>query len=305
MRLRDLGEGEFLRRIRKRFRHSDATLGIGDDTAIFEIPSGYSALFCSDLVTEDTHFLRHTHPPDAVGFKAVAVNVSDIGAMGGTPMHFTISLAAPGDLEVSWVEGFYDGVEKACREFEVSLVGGDSSSASLIFVDVAMIGRVRSGAAVRRSGARPGDSVYVTGTLGASIRGLSLLRAGDRESPAVKRHLYPEPRHRVGMAVAAQAHAMIDISDGLSTDLAHIAEESGVAIRIYEEKLPGAHGASKEEVLHGGEEYELIIAGRDLPARIAGVSLTEIGEVLASTTEPSVFLDEAPLRPQGWQHFGG
>jgi thiamine-monophosphate kinase len=305
MRLQDLGEGEFLRRIRRRFQNSGATLGIGDDTAIFEMPSGYSALFCSDLVTENTHFLRGIHPPDAVGFKAVAVNVSDIGAMGGTPMHFTVSLAAPGDLELAWLDGFYDGVERACHEFGVTLVGGDSSSAPSIFVDVAMIGGVRSGAAVRRSGAQVGDSVYVTGTLGDSIRGLSLLRAGDRESPAVKRHLYPQPRHRVGVAIAAQAHAMIDVSDGLSTDLAHIAEESGVSIRIRGEKLPGAGGASQEEVLHGGEEYELIIVGKDLPAMIEGVRLTQIGEVLASATEHIVLLDESPLRPQGWQHFGG
>jgi thiamine-monophosphate kinase len=305
MRLQDLGEGDFLRRIRRRFENSGATLGIGDDTAIFEMPSGYSVLFCSDLVTENTHFLRDIHPPDAVGFKAVAVNVSDIGAMGGTPMHFTISLAAPGDLELAWLDGFYDGVERACHEFGVTLVGGDSSSAPSIFVDVAMIGRVRKGAAVRRSGAQVGDSVCVTGTLGDSIRGLSLLRAGDRESRAVQRHLYPQPRHRVGIAVAAQAHAMIDVSDGLSTDLAHIAEESGVSIRIHGEKLPGAGGASQEEVLHGGEEYELIIVGKDLPEMIEGVRLTQIGEVLASTSEHIVFLDESPLRPQGWQHFGG
>jgi thiamine-monophosphate kinase len=303
MRLRDLGEGEFLRRIRKRFQNSGATLGIGDDTAIFEMPAGYSALFCSDLVIENTHFLRDLHPPDAVGFKAVAVNISDIGAMGGIPMHFTVSLAAPGDLELAWLDGFYDGVERACRDFGVTLVGGDSSSASSIFVDVAMIGRVRSGAAVRRSGAQAGDKVYVTGTLGGSIRGLSLLRAGDRESPAVQRHLYPEPRHRVGMAVAAQAHAMIDVSDGLSTDLAHIVEESGVSIRIHREKLPGAAGASPEEILHGGEEYELIIVGSDLPERIEGVHLTQIGEVLSSTSEPGIILDDSPLRPQGWQHF--
>jgi thiamine-monophosphate kinase len=168
-----------------------------------------------------------------------------------------------------------------------------------------MIGRVRNGAAVLRSGALAGDSVYVTGTLGGSSRGLSLLRAGDRESPAVKRHLYPQPRHRVGLAVAAQAHAMIDVSDGLSTDLAHIAEESGVSIRIYGEKLPAAGGASKEEVLHGGEEYELIIVGKELPERIEGVRLTRIGEVLSSTTGHIVLLDDSPLRPQGWQHFGG
>jgi thiamine-monophosphate kinase len=305
MRLRDLGEGEFLRRIRRRFQTSGTTLGIGDDTAVFEMPSGCSILFCSDLVAENTHFIRDLHPPDAVGYKAVAVNVSDIGAMGGTPLHFTVSLAAPGDLEMEWLDGFYDGVEKACREFEVSLVGGDSSSASAIFVDVAMIGSVRTGAAVKRSGARPGDGVFVTGTLGSSLHGLTLLRAGDRESAAVKRHLYPQPRHRVGAVVAADAHAMIDVSDGLSTDLTHIAEESSVSIKIYKDKLPAAAGAAETEVLHGGEEYELIIVAPDLPAIVDGVSLTRIGEVVPSTTGNLVFLDGSPLLPQGWQHFSG
>ena len=113
-------------------------------------------VFCSDLVAEDTHFIRDLHPPDSVGYKAVAVNVSDVGAMGGVPMHFVISLAAPGDLDLEWVDGFYNGVARACRDFDVSLVGGDSSSAKSIFVDVAMIGRVKTGCAVRRSGAKAG-----------------------------------------------------------------------------------------------------------------------------------------------------
>jgi thiamine-monophosphate kinase len=305
MRLRDLGEGEFLRRIRRRFQNPGTALGIGDDTAVFEMPSGCSALFCSDLVAENTHFIRDLHPPDAVGFKAVAVNVSDIGAMGGTPLHFTVSLAAPGDLEMAWIDGFYDGVEKACREFGASLVGGDSSSAASIFVDVAMIGTVRTGAAVKRSGARAGDSVYVTGTLGGSLHGLAMLRSGDRESAAVKRHLYPQPRHRVGAALAADAHAMIDVSDGLSTDLAHIAEESGVSIRIHKDKLPAANGASDADVLHGGEEYELIIVAQDLPAAVEGVPLTRIGEIVPSAAGNLVLLDGSVLRPQGWQHFSG
>src|SRR5262249_12198810 len=156
-------------------------------------------------------FIRNLHPPDSVGYKAVAVNVSDVGAMGGVPMHFVISLAVPANLELEWVDRFYDGVERACHDFSVSLVGGDSSSANLIFVDVALIGRFGSGAAVKRSGARPGDAIYVTGTLGTSVRGLELLRTGDRLSPAVTRHLYPQPRHQVGAVVAGQAHAMIDV----------------------------------------------------------------------------------------------
>ena len=123
-------------------------------------------------------------------------------------MHFVVSLAAPGDLGLDWVDAFYSGIERACSEFDVSLVGGDSSSSDRIFADVAMIGRVRTGSAVKRSGARIGDGIYVTGQLGASLRGLDLLRQGERNDPAVQRHLSPQPRHRVGLAVAGRAHAM-------------------------------------------------------------------------------------------------
>jgi thiamine-monophosphate kinase len=308
MLLKDLGEGELIRRIRDRFQDSRAVLGIGDDAAVFDIPTGYSAVFCSDLLAEDAHFIRNLHPPDSVGYKAVAVNVSDVGAMGGIPMHFVISLAAPGNLELAWVDGFYSGVERACRDFNVSLVGGDSSSASTIFVDVALVGRVRSGAAVRRSGAQPGDGVYVTGTLGSSLLGLDLIRRKDLSSAAVKRHLYPQPRHVIGAAVADRAHAMIDISDGLSTDLSHIVAESKVSARIDKERIPAAVDAPEQYVLHGGEEYELIIIARDLPSEMEGVPLTRIGEIIPSTMEHQVFLTdgavETVLRPQGWQHFG-
>src|SRR5215470_6407403 len=110
MLLGELGEAGLIQRIRNQFQDSRVPLGIGDDTAIVEIPSGYSALFCSDLVAEDSHFIRNLHPPDSIGYKAVAVNVSDVGAMGGVPMHFLISLAAPGDLNLEWFDGFYNGV---------------------------------------------------------------------------------------------------------------------------------------------------------------------------------------------------
>jgi thiamine-monophosphate kinase len=304
MRLRDLSEGGFIKRIRERFADSRIPVGIGDDAAVLDVPAGQSLVYCSDLVTENTHFIRELHPPDSVGYKAVAVNVSDVGAMGGVPIAFVISLAAPGDLQLDWIEGFYAGIEKSCREFDVVLAGGDTSSAASIFVDVSMIGRVPAGKAVLRSGAKVGDGIYVTGTLGSSARGLELLRSGTRDGDAVKRHLYPQPRHRVGAAVRDLAHAMIDVSDGLSTDLGHIVEESGVSARIYKDKLPAAAGASDEHVLHGGEEYELLITAASLPAEIEGVRLTRIGEVIESSGgQHIVYLGESVLKPQGWDHY--
>ncbi|HEX4999775.1 MAG TPA: thiamine-phosphate kinase [Terriglobia bacterium] len=314
MSLKNLGEDGLIRRLRSRFPGPRAGLGIGDDTAILEFPAGHQILYCSDLVVENTHFICGMHPPDSVGYKAVAVNISDVGAMGGIPMFLLVSIALPADLEAAWVDSFYDGVERACREFDVALVGGDSSSSERIFVDVSMIGRVLSGKAVRRSGARPGDAVYVTGSLGGSAAGLEALQRGqtpDCMLSTVLRHLYPAPRHRVGASLAGPAHAMIDISDGLSTDLGHIATESQVSIRIYKDRIPVFPGAGERHALHGGEEYELIVvAADDLPSSVEGVPLTRIGEVVDSSPEAELLLvDETsgpegrPFTPRGWQHF--
>jgi thiamine-monophosphate kinase len=280
---------------------------IGDDAAIFEFPSGYSAVFCSDLLAENTHFLRNLHPPESIGYKSVAVNVSDVGAMGGVPMHFLISLAVPADLELSWVESFLDGVERACTRFDISLIGGDSSTAERIFVDVSMIGRVRTNGAVTRSGAKVGDSIYVTGHLGGSMLGLEYLKSGNVTHPAVTRHLYPEPRHRVGAAVLGRAHAMVDVSDGLSTDLSHIVEQSKVSARIYRDRIPRTEGATDRQMLHGGEEYELIIVTPELPGEVEGVPVTRIGEIIESAVDHEIFVlagaTETVLKPEGWQHF--
>ena len=197
MNLREIGEGALIRKIREKFYNKEGvTVGIGDDAAVFDLPSGYSAVFCSDLVVENAHFIRNLHPPDSIGYKAVAVNVSDVGAMGGVPMHFLISFALPGDLDVTWVDAFLDGVERACADFGVSR-WKDSSSSDLIFVDVSMIGRVggRGGA---RSGARAGDNIYVTGQLGGSLLGFELFEAGNKTDAAVKRHLYPQRASRRG-----------------------------------------------------------------------------------------------------------
>jgi thiamine-monophosphate kinase len=310
VRVRDVGEGGLIRRIRERFGSAAAGLpvGIGDDAAVLDVPSGFSLVLCCDLVVENSHFVRNLHPADAIAYRAIAANVSDVAAMGGSASHFLISLAAPGDLEWPWFESFLDGVAKACADFNVALAGGDSASAEIIFCDVSMSGYVRTGQAVRRSGARPGDRIYVTGSLGSSALGLERLKAGgDIRDPAVKRHLYPEPRHRVGPAVAGTAHAMIDISDGLSTDLTHILEESKVSARIYKDRLPVWPGAEDRHILHGGEEYELIIVGPDLPAVIEGVPLTLIGEIIESALEYQIFLidgtNESVLYPRGWEHF--
>jgi len=311
VKLRDLGEGGLIRYIRERFgaRTGQLPVGIGDDAAVIDFPEDSSLVFCSDAVVENTHFIRNLHPPASIGYKAVAVNVSDVGAMGGTPMHFLISLAATPDLDWVWLQGFFQGVETACDRFEVSLAGGDTSTSDRIFIDVSMVGRVPRGQAVRRTGAKPGDGIYITGTLGSSALGLELLKAGQTDDAAVQRHLFPEPRHKIGATVAPMAHAMMDISDGLSTDLTHILEESQVSARIYKDRLPVFPAAEDHHVLHGGEEYELIIIAPQLhlPPSIDGIPLSLIGEIVESGIEHQAFLiagsQEEVLHPRGWQHF--
>jgi thiamine-monophosphate kinase len=303
--LQDLGEGGLIRKIRARFKTA-AAIPIGDDAAVFDVQPDHSLVFCSDLMVESSDFLRDLHPPDSIGYKAIAANVSDVGAMGGMPLYFLISLAAPGDLDLEWVDGFLDGVAHACKHFEIGLVGGDSSSSDSIFVDVSMIGTVPSGKAIGRFGSKPGDLVYVSGQLGGSTLGLERLKSGMKDD-AVRRHLYPEPRHKIGAALRDKLHSMIDISDGLSTDLTHILEESKVSARIYKDRIPAWPGAADRHVLHGGEEYELILTGPPLPSTVAGIQLTQIGEIVDSQGENQILLidgtEKSVLLPRGWQHW--
>jgi thiamine-monophosphate kinase len=310
-------ESELISRIRARFRRSHHEIGLGDDAAVVRVPAGHSAVLCSDLLAEDVHF-RRAHPADAVGFKAVAVNVSDVGAMGAVASHFLVSLALPRDLDEAWVDAFFDGIAAAEQRYGVELVGGDVSSAASIVVDVAMHGTVPTGEAVGRSGARPGDRIYVTGFLGGAALGLARLEAATAPNDAslhtpsgdeaVRRFLYPRPPHRVGPAVRARASAMTDLSDGLSTDLAHILADSGMAARVEEDRIPRFPGTSLAMALHGGEDYELLVTGRDLPEDVGGIALQSIGEVVEGT-EPGEITIRSPagnyrLVPGGWSHFG-
>jgi thiamine-monophosphate kinase len=309
VKLSDLGEGGLIRHIRTRFGpKSDALpVGLGDDAAVIDIPPGRSLVFCADLVSENTHFKRNLHPPDSIAYRAIAANVSDVAAMGGIASHFLISLSAPGDLDWSWFEKFFDGVQRACDEFQILLAGGDSASSESIFVDVSMIGSVATGHAVRRSGAQLGDGIYVTGMLGGSVLGFERLEHAPLADPAVQRHLFPNPRYRVGAAIADRAHAMIDVSDGLSTDLGHILDESKVSARIYKNLIPIWPGAEERQALHGGEEYELLIIAKELPSIVEGVNVTRIGEIVPSTAHPEITLidgdQQGALLPQGWQHY--
>jgi thiamine-monophosphate kinase len=289
----------------------EVVVPIGDDCAAFRA-GGETWLAAADMLVEGRHFKAWASPED-VGYKAVAVNVSDVAAMGGRPRFVLVSGGAP-EPETSL--RVFEGVAGACREFGVYPLGGDTTRADFLTVDVSILGVVEA-APVLRSGARTGDLLAVTGELGASAAGLLALENGvDGYPRLVKKHLRPEPRVEAGLRAARLGvHAMIDLSDGLASDIRHICEKSGVGCRINLDLLPVSadtknlaeslgRGASALAAT-GGEDYELLIA---VPERVAdelsqSVEVTVIGEVIRDGGP--VFESEGKVveNLSGWDHF--
>jgi thiamine-monophosphate kinase len=292
--------------------------GIGDDCAILRPPAGHEILVTTDFSLEGVHFRREWHPPEVVGHRCLTRGLSDMAAMGGEPIAAFLSLALPPKLPQEWVDGFFQGFIRLANAFTVSLAGGDTAeSPDGVLADVIVVGSALKGTAIRRNGARPGDSIYVTGDLGGSAAALKLLFSGRKVHVRnFPKHFYPIPRISLGRYLRQRnlASAMIDISDGLSTDLWHVCEESGVGAEIRAESIPRASiGNPAREVeltfaLHGGDDYELLFTSprnSRVPTRIAGVPITQIGHV---TRGKHVILvnDQgiaSELKPQGWQHF--
>jgi thiamine-monophosphate kinase len=293
-------------------------VGIGDDCAVVPIPPGHEALVTTDFSLEGVHFRRAWHPAESVGHRCLVRGLSDIASMGGEPVAAFLSLALPRDLSQSWVDGFLRGLLTLAAKFKVVLAGGDTAqSPAGVLADIIVLGSVPKGKAVLRSGARPGDRIYVTGELGASGAAIDLLSRRKKIRPAdFPGHFHPMPRIAVGRFLRQKslASAMIDISDGLSTDLGHICEESGVGAEVESCAIPVAMAGKPARVvdlrfaLHGGEDYELLFtasAGKKVPSRIAGVQVRQIGVV---TQEKKVWLrNEYGIKrrfmPQGWEHF--
>jgi thiamine-monophosphate kinase len=228
------------------------------------------------------------------------------------PLAVFLSLALPRDLPQNWVDGFLRGLLKLAGKFKVSLAGGDTAqSPGGVLADIVVLGSVPKGKAVLRSGARPGDRIYVTGELGASAAAIDLLSRGKKIRVGdFPRHFHPTPRIEVGRFLREKglASAMIDISDGLSTDLGHICEESGVGAEIETDEIPVARKADLRFALHGGEDYELLFTaavGKKVPSRIAGVDVRQIGTVGRGRKIRMRGKDglKQELKPQGWEHF--
>lgn len=256
-----LNEKSLIRRIRAAAarRGISPASGIGDDCAVLRLPHGHEVLVTTDFSLEGVHFRREWHPPDSVGHRCLTRGLSDIAAMGGVPRAAFLSLALPPDLPQTWVDGFVMGFLKLADRYSVTLSGGDTAqSADGILTDIVVLGSVPAGKAILRSGARPGDLVYVTGTLGSALAALNRLRDGEKLRPKSHlKHFYPEPRLAIGQFLREKrlASAMIDISDGLSTDLAHICEESQTGAVIYANAVPlGRRGHRSSRLVSGREK---------------------------------------------------
>ncbi len=297
-------ELEIIDRIRRRValpRGRGIVLGIGDDCAIYRARgSAEDLLFTTDMLIEDTHFRREKHRPEDLGWKALARGLSDIAAMGGAPRFFLLSLAVPRWAKQAWLDGFYRGLLQLAGRANVPLVGGDLARAEKMACDVVVCGSVPRGAGLLRSGARAGDAIYVSGALGGSALGLASGRG-----PAWRRHVRPEPRLALGrfLRERLQATASMDLSDGLSIDLRRLCRESRVSAEI--EPPPRFPGATMEQALHGGEDYELLFtvpAGARVPPHFEGVPLTRIGEIRKGRPG-EIRLNGSGLAPLGYDHF--
>ncbi len=298
---------------------SGVLTGIGDDCAVLRLRPGQDTLVTTDFSLEGIHFRRDWHSPESVGHRCLARGLSDIAAMGGEPVATFLSLALPSDVPQSWVGGFVRGLITLAEKFSVTLAGGDTAeSPAGILADIVVVGAVPKGKAVLRSGARAGDHIYVSGALGGSAAAVKAMRSRASRKQNLRdyrRHFYPEPRLELGRILREKglASAMIDTSDGLSTDLGHICEESGVGAELNAARIPRASvGRPGREVdldlaLHGGEDYELLFTvrpGKRVPPTIAGVALTSIGRI---TRAAKILLRDTTgtheLKPQGWEHF--
>jgi len=294
--------------------------GIGDDCAVLRLLKGCDSLITTDFTLEGIHFRRDWHPAESVGHRCLARGLSDIAAMGGEPIAAFLSLALPRDLPQSWVGRFVRSLVSLGEKYGTPLSGGDTAeSPDGILADIIVVGAVPKGKAVLRSGARMGDRIFVTGELGGSAAAVVQMRSRPKKSLNPRdygRHFYPEPRIEVGRILCDRglASAMIDTSDGLSSDLAHICEESGVGAELDAGLIPRARvGKPAREVdldlaLHGGEDYELLFTvppGKRVPRQIAGIALTQIGQVTRArgifVNNPAGVVHE--LHPRGWEHF--
>ncbi len=337
------GELALLVRIRARFEkthHPRLHLGIGDDCALLRLLATEELAVTTDLSIANRHFRLDWHPPESIGHRTLARGLSDLAAMGARPVAAFLSLGLPRELVQNakppkpwpdrFLDRFLDGFLALAAAHQTPLAGGDLAESPVAVADIVLTGAVPRNKALLRSGARPGDLLYVTGCLGGSAAGLAHLaqiaatsrkatqkqqhlRIPSQFKTTLAPHLYPQPRIAQGLWLVRHscATAAIDLSDGLSTDLSHLCEESGVAAEVDAAALPLHSAATLSQALHGGEDYELLFtapATARLPRSIGRVPIRRIGRILRRRpSQPMLTLITAqgpePLAPHGWEHF--
>lgn len=316
----DLTEEALLEAIRRVLSGAgpEVRVGVGDDAAVLS-PTGGDLVITTDALVEDVHFVRGSAGAHDLGHKAIVVSVSDVAAMGGSPRAAVCALTLAPDVESRWVMELFGGMREACDEYGLWLVGGDLSRGREAAIAVTVTGEVAPGKAVVRSGAGTGDRVVVTGELGGSAAGLRLTSVREMPTPEqlalVRRHLRPSARVGEGGLLARHgATAMMDVSDGLALDLSRLVRASGVGAHLAIDDVPVADGATIDDALGGGEDYELLAtlpderaveaARRELKEAF-GVALTEVGRIVEGSALVAIHRDgsERSLEPTGWDHF--
>lgn len=304
----------FIDRIRELFATLPANgfEGIGDDCAVLPLGNGESLVFTTDMLAESVHFLRSAITARELGRKSLAVNLSDVAAMGARPVATLLSLSLSADATGVWAEEFMQGYRELSEQFGVTLAGGDTTrSAAGITINVTAIGRIADTHIKRRSGALPGDVILTAGELGASGAGLCDILAGRSDTPAAAVHRNPQPQVAEGIWLGArpEVHAMMDISDGLASDIRHIMERSGAGAEIDTDRIPAAAGADTQTAACGGEDYKLLLtadaaaAGQlaaDFRTRF-GTPLYPVGRI--TETGELVWLENGAPRTLDWHGY--
>lgn len=313
--LKDIGEFGLIERISKKLkiRTKDLLVGIGDDACAFKSSKNVS-LLTTDILIENVHFTLSISP-EYIGWKAIASSISDIAAMGGTPKYALISIGLKETMPIKFVDRIYNGIEECCNRFKITVVGGDTvSSPECVVINVTLFGETEKKNIIRRSGAKEGDKIFVTGFLGDVSVGMISSRFF-KQIPRVK-----EARILLKFC---KLTSMIDVSDGLANEINHIAKESNVGAIIYKDKLPlskfllkSAHKLKKDPydfALYGGEDYELLFtAGKDASKEkienLTGTKITWIGEILNKDFDFAVKIidkdgKEEKLREKAYEHF--
>lgn len=332
MRITEIGEFGLIDRVKEALGPpgDGVVVGIGDDVAVLLTRGDRYLLATCDIQVEGIHFLKEAISPYQLGRKAAAINISDIAAMGGLPTYLLVSLALPKETTVEYVDGLYEGLKGETEAAGVQIVGGNMSHSLQIMIDIFLLGEVEAEHLLLRSGARPGDKVLVTGSVGDSGAGLALLLDPtiDRSTEDAKRvldaHLIPTPRLKEGRTIARTriATSMIDVSDGTVSDIDHICEASGVGVRLWADALPISTATRAiaealgqeplEWALHGGEDYELIFTApadkaEELASLVEDETMTPV-TIIGEIVEKGMTLvlpsgEPLPLEPGGWDHF--